>query len=192
MSAKDRDDLIRDRDRTENALIDAARSLITERPYESIRVREIAEAVGCNHGLITHYFRGKLGLFTRVLHRLADELNAAINEHGSAQVLLNHPSTAAYWRLLAALLEAGLEPSSALAEGQPAVDSLVRRGSALTGRSLEASRPLAGFIMLMVGGYHVFGDVFASTLQPTPDHPDAIEGFQDLMTILLRGVSAQE
>ena len=192
MAAKARDELIRDRERTENALINAAQALISEHPYESIRVRDIAEAVGCNHGLITHYFGGKLGLFTTVLHRLGDEINATIVKHPSAQTVLNHPSMAAYWRLLAALLDAGLDPTEALNEGQPAVESLVRRGSELAGRTLESTRHLAGFIMLMVGGYHLFGDVFASTLRPTNDHPDPIESFQQLITIILQGVSVAE
>ena len=165
--------------------------LVAEQPYESIRVRTIAELAGCNHGLITHYFGTKRGLFTRVLQDLANELSAAIPQHASARRLLDLPANAAFWRLLAALLEAGLDPAEALDGGMPAVDSIVRRASELSGRDLESSRALAGLVLVMVGGYHVFGDVFAATIKPLGTTEEAADAFERLLALLLSALSAE-
>ena len=191
MAAKEREHLIRDRERTEAALVAAARSLVMDRPYESIRVREIAEVVGCNHGLITHYFGTKLGLFTRVLREMGDELNASIERLETPRELLDHSMTGTYWRLMAALLEAGLDPAEALNTGAPGVEAIVRQGSRVTGRNLESERAIAGFLLLAVGGYQVFGDVFASTITPSGDDTEAVDAFGRFMTLIIRGLLAE-
>ena len=191
MAAKDREHLIRDRDRTEAALVAAARSLVMERPYESIRVREIAEVVGCNHGLITHYFGTKLGLFTRVLKEIGDELNASIPQLETPRQLIDHPLTGTYWRLMAALLEAGLDPADALNAGAPGVNAIVRRGEQVTGRDLGKDRASVGFLLLAVGGYQVFGDVLAPTISPSGDDQEAVDAFGRFLTLLIRGLMAE-
>lgn len=191
MAAKSRTHLIRDRERTEAALVAAARRLVMDRPYESIRVREIADVVGCNHGLITHYFGTKLGLFTRVLREMGDELNASIERLETPRELLDHSMTGAYWRLMAALLEAGLDPAEALNAGAPGVEAIVRQGSRVVGRNLESERAIAGFLLLAVGGYQVFGDVFASTIKPSGDDTEAIDAFGRFMTLIIRGLMAE-
>ncbi|MGA1344702.1 MAG: TetR/AcrR family transcriptional regulator [Ilumatobacteraceae bacterium] len=191
MAAKDREHLIRDRKRTEAALIAAARSLAMDRPYESIRVREIAEVVGCNHGLITHYFGSKLGLFTQVLHQLGRDLTESIGTFATPRELLSHPLTGTYWRLMATLLEAGLDPDSALSEGPPVVDAILRRGEELVGRNLEADRGAAAFIVLAVGGFQVFGQAFASRIMPSGDPEEAVDAFGRMMQLIVRGLSAE-
>lgn len=191
MAGRDRDHLIRDRERTEAALISAARSLVMERPYESIRVREIAEVVGCNHGLITHYFESKLGLFTRVLHEIGVELNESIGAFETPRELLSHPLTGTYWRLMAALLEAGLDPDLVFSEGAPAVDAILRRGAQLVGRDLEADRMAAAFIVLAVGGFQVFGQAFASMIMPNGDPEEAVDAFGRMMQLIVTGLSAE-
>ena len=191
MATKTREHLIRDRDRTEAALVAAARSLVMERPYESIRVREIAEVVGCNHGLITHYFGTKLGLFTRVLKEIGDELNASIPQLETPRQLIDHPLTGTYWRLMAALLEAGLDPADALNAGAPGVNAIVRRGEQLTGRDLGKDRASVGFLLLAVGGYQVFGDVLAPTISPSGDDQEAVDAFGRFLTLLIRGLMAE-
>ena len=191
MATKAREHLIRDRDRTEAALVAAARSLVTERPYESIRVREIAEVVGCNHGLITHYFGTKLGLFTRVLKEIGDELNASIPQLETPRQLIDHPLTGTYWRLMAALLEAGLDPADALNAGAPGVNAIVRRGEQVTGRDLGKDRASVGFLLLAVGGYQVFGDVLAPTISPSGDDQEAVDAFGRFLTLLIRGLMAE-
>lgn len=191
MATKTREHLIRDRDRTEAALVAAARSLVMERPYESIRVREIAEVVGCNHGLITHYFGTKLGLFTRVLKEIGDELNASIPQLETPRQLIDHPLTGTYWRLMAALLEAGLDPADALNAGAPGVNAIVRRGEQVTGRDLGKDRASVGFLLLAVGGYQVFGDVLAPTISPSGDDQEAVDAFGRFLTLLIRGLLAE-
>lgn len=191
MAPKSRNLLIRDRERTEAALVAAARQLVMDRPYESIRVREIADVVGCNHGLITHYFGTKLGLFTRVLREMGNELNTSISHLETPRQLLDHSMTGTYWRLMAALLEAGLDPADALNAGAPSVDAIVQQGSRVTGRDLEAERAVAGFLLLAVGGYQVFGDVFASTIKPSGDDAEAVEAFGRMIALLIRGVMAE-
>ena len=191
MATKTREHLIRDRDRTEAALVAAARSLVIERPYESIRVREIAEVVGCNHGLITHYFGTKLGLFTRVLKEIGDELNASIPQLETPRQLIDHPLTGTYWRLMAALLEAGLDPADALNAGAPGVNAIVRRGEQVTGRDLGKDRASVGFLLLAVGGYQVFGDVLAPTISPSGDDQEAVDAFGRFLTLLIRGLMAE-
>jgi AcrR family transcriptional regulator len=191
MAAKDRDHLIRDRERTEAALIAAARSLVMERPYESIRVREIAEVVGCNHGLITHYFGSKLGLFTQVLHQLGRDLNDSIGSFATPRELLSHPLTGTYWRLMAALLESGLDPDLVFSEGSPAVDAILRRGAELVGRDLETDRNSAVFILLAVGGFQVFGQAFASMIMPSGDTEEANQAFGRMMQLIVRGLSVE-
>ena len=191
MATKAREHLIRDRDRTEAALVAAARSLVMGRPYESIRVREIAEVVGCNHGLITHYFGTKLGLFTRVLKEIGDELNASIPQLETPRQLIDHPLTGTYWRLMAALLEAGLDPADALNAGAPGVNAIVRRGEQVTGRDLGKDRASVGFLLLAVGGYQVFGDVLAPTISPSGDDQEAVDAFGRFLTLLIRGLMAE-
>ena len=191
MATKAREHLIRDRDRTEAALVAGARSLVMGRPYESIRVREIAEVVGCNHGLITHYFGTKLGLFTRVLKEIGDELNASIPQLETPRQLIDHPLTGTYWRLMAALLEAGLDPADALNAGAPGVNAIVRRGEELTGRDLGKDRASVGFLLLAVGGYQVFGDVLAPTISPSGDDQEAVDAFGRFLTLLIRGLMAE-
>lgn len=191
MATKAREHLIRDRDRTEAALVAAARSLVMGRPYESIRVREIAEVVGCNHGLITHYFGTKLGLFTRVLKEIGQELNASIPQLETPRQLIDHPLTGTYWRLMAALLEAGLDPADALNAGAPGVNAIVRRGEQLTGRDLGKDRASVGFLLLAVGGYQVFGDVLAPTISPSGDDQEAVDAFGRFLTLLIRGLMAE-
>lgn len=48
-------------------IIDAARSLYDERPYEDVSTRELAEAAGVARGLINHYFGDKRELFLAVM-----------------------------------------------------------------------------------------------------------------------------
>lgn len=176
------------RERTEADLIGAARALIADRAYDSIRVRDIAETAGCNHGLITHYFGTKLGLFTRVLHELSGEIGDVIAQPGSARAVLEHPSITTYWRLLAALLDAGLSPEVAIADSRPAMDQLVQRASELAGVDLSDERTIATFVMLMVGGFHVFGDVLFSSAERGVSRDDASTQFVWVLSTILEGL----
>lgn len=48
-------------------IIDAARGLFDDRPYEDVSTRELAEAAGVARGLINHYFGDKRTLFLEVM-----------------------------------------------------------------------------------------------------------------------------
>lgn len=177
---------------TEQALIAAGRELIADRPFESISNRDVAELAGCNHGLITLYFGTKTGLFTKVLHNIVQELGAAVAAGSTVAALTELPAMTTYWRLLASLLGAGLEPAEAMASGTPVVEAIVQRSSALTGMSLEDSRPFATAIILMMGGYHVFGQTFLSKLSHTGDTAGAASTLQQAAVLLLRGLTQQK
>ncbi|WP_028935066.1 TetR/AcrR family transcriptional regulator [Pseudonocardia spinosispora] len=59
------------------ALVDAARSLFTTRPYDQVTTAQIAEKADVAYGLITHHFVNKRGLYQAVL----DEIAAEIAQH---------------------------------------------------------------------------------------------------------------
>jgi AcrR family transcriptional regulator len=59
----------RDREATENALLDAAADVFAKKGYENATTRGIAQEAGCSEGLIQRYFNGKEGLLLAVLRR---------------------------------------------------------------------------------------------------------------------------
>lgn len=179
----------RSREGTEEALREAGYRLILERGYESISTRDVADHAGCNHGLITQYFGTKATLFTKVLHRLADEIGRAIAAGTPIPELNRLPIMNAYWRLLASLLSAGISPVEALASGTPTVEAMVQRASAITGRSFEDSRGFAASIILMIGGFHIFGPVFEQELSGPDGTEDATRTLQQAAWLILNGLT---
>lgn len=182
--------MTRSREGTEAALIATARRLIEIQPYESIRVRHIADEVGCNHGLITQYFGTKLGLFTRVLHDLVADIAQIVTQMGSPRAILDHPTLRVFWPLLASLLHAGLDPAQALPLDAPVLDVLLRRGQELAGTTLEDRRAIVGFTLLMIGGYHIFGDVLAPLIRPTNSGSEPGEYFEHLVLMILEALAS--
>jgi AcrR family transcriptional regulator len=59
----------RDREATEQALLDAAAAAFAQKGYENSTTRGIAQEAGCSEGLIQRYFNGKEGLLLAVLRR---------------------------------------------------------------------------------------------------------------------------
>jgi AcrR family transcriptional regulator len=59
---------------TRSALVDAARSLFSERGYAGVSTEEIVQAAGVTRGALYHHFRDKLDLFTAVVERLEQEM----------------------------------------------------------------------------------------------------------------------
>jgi AcrR family transcriptional regulator len=57
---------------TRLALLEAARALFTERGYQGVGVRDIAEAAGADKALITRYFGSKEGLFAEAIPETID------------------------------------------------------------------------------------------------------------------------
>jgi AcrR family transcriptional regulator len=176
----------RDRDATEKALVNAGRHLIETMGYETIRTRDVSAHVDCNHGLITLYFGNKLGLFTQVLHQMGLEIQEAIHAGSTTSTIIGTPLMTAYWRLLAALLAGGMDPAIALNEGSPVVNSMVARAEMLSGQDLSQSRAIAAQAILLIGGYHVFGEALMTELSPSQDHEGSIVGLQHTMMKLMQ------
>jgi hypothetical protein len=97
-----------------------------------------------------------------------------------------------YWRLLAALLAGGMDPAIALNEGSPVVNSMVVRAEMMTGQDLAKSRILAAHAILLVGGYHVFGEALMTELSPSQDHDEAIVNLQNTMLKLMHIASNEK
>ncbi len=55
---------------TRNALLDAARSLFSERGFSAVSTEEIVQAAGVTRGALYHHFKDKLDLFTAVVERV--------------------------------------------------------------------------------------------------------------------------
>ena len=64
----------RGRNDVQEALIEAATALFSERGPAAVSVREIAKLAGVNHGLVHRHFGSKKGLLKAVVNRLADDI----------------------------------------------------------------------------------------------------------------------
>lgn len=92
------------RERSEAALLEAARELFSERGYDGVSVSEIGRRAGISHTLINTYFGGKAGL----LHALVGETNASQEEMTRAVVASDGPALERLRRLLCIWAEADL------------------------------------------------------------------------------------
>lgn len=92
-----------------------------------------------------------------------------------------------------ALVNAGKTTSTiALNEGSPVVNSMVARAEMMTGQDLAKSRILAAHAILLVGGYHVFGEALMTELSPSQDHDEAIVNLQNTMLKLMHIASNEK
>jgi AcrR family transcriptional regulator len=57
-------------------LIDTARKLFAQRPYDQVTTSEIAKKAGVAYGLIAHHFENKRGLYLAVMKDIAAEIAA--------------------------------------------------------------------------------------------------------------------
>ncbi|QLL05330.1 TetR/AcrR family transcriptional regulator [Mycobacterium vicinigordonae] len=57
-------------------LIDTARKLFAQRPYDQVTTSEIAKKAGVAYGLIAHHFENKRGLYLAVMNEIAVEIAA--------------------------------------------------------------------------------------------------------------------
>jgi hypothetical protein len=85
-----------------------------------------------------------------------------------------------------------MDPAIALNEGSPVINSMVARAELLTGQDLSKSRALAAHAILLIGGYHVFGEALMTELSPSQDHGEAILGLQQTMLKLMQIESNQK
>jgi AcrR family transcriptional regulator len=60
-------------------IVDAAQTVFSQKPYNSVSMNDIARAAGVTRGLIHHYFGGKTQLFGAVVQSLADLAPSQVN-----------------------------------------------------------------------------------------------------------------
>ena len=179
----------RSRPDTVQALIEAARELVATMPYEKIRTRDISERCGYNHGLITQYFGTKLGLFTEVLHVMGFEIRDSLNTGSTITQMIDSPLISTYWRLLASLLAAGMDPALAINEGSPVIAKILERSKNMTGKDFSDFRQVAAHAILLIGGYHVFGSALMHELSPDGTAKSATEGIQESLLLIMNTLS---
>ena len=59
---------------TEEKIIEAARTIFTQKGFSATRTRDIAEEAGINLALLNYYFRSKKNLFRIIIEEEFDEL----------------------------------------------------------------------------------------------------------------------
>ena len=59
---------------TEQAILEAAEKIFTQKGYSETRTTEIAEAAGVNHALLHYYFRTKEALFEQIFQKKATQM----------------------------------------------------------------------------------------------------------------------
>ena len=74
-------------DERRRQLLDAGSALFSERAYEEISMRDIAQAAGVSKPLLYHYFPSKTELFKAAVAENAAELQATIEPQGDAPPL---------------------------------------------------------------------------------------------------------
>ena len=97
--APDPDDRTRDRARTQDSILDAARSVLVDKGFGGWGVNAIARAAGCDKQLIYRYFGGLDGLAEALGTQIARETEAAL-------AALPAPEVSSYGTLVAALIDA--------------------------------------------------------------------------------------
>lgn len=133
------------RDDVQNAILDAATELFTERSPSSVSLREIARRAGVNYGLIHHYYGSKEAIVGAVFRRKSENGARLIADspdvHDALRRIMSSPDNGAtYARLLAGALAEGAT-SELFFQTSPAIRRLVelietaRAGSAEPGRT---------------------------------------------------------
>lgn len=96
------DDRTRDRLRTQDSILAAARSVLVDKGFGGWGVNAIARAAGCDKQLIYRYFGGLDGLAEALGTEIAFEIEAAL-------AALPTPPVASYGELAAALIDAQIQ-----------------------------------------------------------------------------------
>lgn len=73
-------DLHQAKDGAQEIIMQAAAKLFAEKGLEGTSTRDIAQASGLNMSLISYYFRGKEGLYRRIIENFAHQLETQIND----------------------------------------------------------------------------------------------------------------
>ena len=54
------------------AILDSARRVFADRPYEAVNMADVASAAGISRALVNHYFGSKRELYIETLHAVTD------------------------------------------------------------------------------------------------------------------------
>ncbi len=141
------EDRSRDRTRTEESILAAARAVLVEKGFGGWGVNAIARAAGCDKQLIYRYFGGLDGLAEALGTAIARETEAAL-AHAPP------PEVGSYGELIAALIDAQM----ALLRSQPVMQRIIAweltEANGLTRAFAEArSRALMGWFAQVKGNF---------------------------------------
>ena len=141
------DDRTRDRSRTEEAILDAARAVLVEKGFGGWGINGIARAAGCDKQLIYRYYGG--------LDGLAEALGIAIaRETEAALAALPAPEVNSYGALVAALIDAQLHVLRSHPVMQRIIAWELSEANALTRAFAEArSRALMAWFARVKGDF---------------------------------------
>jgi AcrR family transcriptional regulator len=146
-SLSEPDDRSRDRSRTQDTILAAARSVLVEKGFGGWGVNAIARAAGCDKQLIYRYYGGLDGLAEALGTQIARETEAAL-AHAPP------PEVASYGALVAALIDAQFD----LLRSHPVMQRIIAwelsEANGLTRAFAEArSRALIGWIARVKGDF---------------------------------------
>ena len=128
----------------EQRLIDAAISLLRQRPFSEVGVRDIAALADVNHGFVHTWFGSKNDLLLRVVRQLNEALaqKAALAAPGTTALNPNEPDAQLAVRLLIWLNLEGVETKD-LFSSLVVLDALEKRYVDIEGISQHDARTAA-------------------------------------------------
>lgn len=75
-------------------LLDAATTLLEQKSYRSITIRDIADVAGMKSAMVSYYFGGKEGLFVALIERFAEhnmsQLSQALNDEDPLRAFIHN------------------------------------------------------------------------------------------------------
>ncbi|OYW46877.1 MAG: hypothetical protein B7Z08_01585 [Sphingomonadales bacterium 32-68-7] len=146
-AARDTEDRTRDRSRTEDAILRAARRVLIESGFAGWGVNALARAAGCDKQLIYRYFGGLDGLAEALGTEVAHDLEAALSE-------VRAPPVTSYAGLVAAMLEALLQVLRSHPVMQRIIAAELSEASSLTAPFAEArGRALGAWVAKIKGDF---------------------------------------
>lgn len=193
-------------DEAREEILTAAAALIAERGPDGAGLRQVAEAVGVTHGLVTHYF-GTYGTLVReVLRRenalLRDRVRERITAEagvptakGMMSVLFDALADERYVRLFAwAELHADLGMAD---QGLRELVDAMERGirAALPGDEVPGRDRIEAVVLLGLSasyGYAIGGRSWLSALGHDPADPGHAAAFRTGLTTVLAGYMTEE
>jgi len=151
------------REEGQNRLIQAGLSLISERPFSEVGVREIATKADVNHGFVHTWFGGKSQLFVAMARELADQVAAEAATAPAGEVAIGpfNPKTQLLIRLLTWLtLEGNTFEGGAL--GGATRTALVERFVAQDGMDPDVAESASVMAIALAFSMVNFGNAFGT------------------------------